>query len=94
MSWGPGRVRGAPPFLVDAPVWRSDAGRVPPRRLARLVGAGWKGGAVDVQLAALSERVAVLADAWLAGGGDDVRVRLEAAVAARRAYLQPPLLPA
>jgi len=49
---------------------------------------------VDVQLVALSERVAVLADAWLAGGDEDVRLRLEAAILVRRAYLQPALLPA
>jgi hypothetical protein len=48
---------------------------------------------VDPRLVELSERVAVLADAWLAGGREDVRQRLEDAVAVRRAY-PPPLLSA
>lgn len=63
------------------------------RRSALVVGGGWEGGGVDSHLVELSERVAVLADAWLAGGGEDVRARLEAAILARRGYLQPTLLP-
>lgn len=50
---------------------------------------------MDVHLAQLDARVATLTDAWLAGDRDEgVPHRLEAAVAARRAYLPPPLLSA
>ncbi len=46
---------------------------------------------MDAELVELNARVATLTDAWLAGGEDEVLHRLEAAVAERRAYLQPPL---
>ncbi|WP_183061573.1 hypothetical protein [Motilibacter peucedani] len=46
---------------------------------------------MDSRLVDLNVRVALLADAWLDSGDDAVLVRLEAAVAARRDYLQPAL---
>ena len=47
---------------------------------------------MDAVLVAMNARVARLADAWLAGGEDEALRRLQAAVAERRAYLQPPLV--
>lgn len=47
---------------------------------------------MDERLAAINERVAAAADAWLADPRDgNVYQRLVAAIESRRAYLQPPI---